>query len=51
MKRVNESIIQRMCFVQNSLKSSVTTSLKDRDFGSTTRSLATDLENFWQTSQ
>ena len=43
------NIIQRMCLLPNSLQSSVTTSLKDRDFGSVTLGLATYFENFLQT--
>ena len=51
INRVNELIIHSMYLESNSLRSSITTSLKDCDFGNVILGLATDLLNFWQTLQ
>ena len=49
MDRVKESIIQRMYLQPSSLGSSVTTSLRDHDFGNINFGLAIDLLHFGQT--
>ena len=49
MNRVKESIIQRMYLQPSSLGSSVTTSLRDHDFGNINFGPAIDLLHFWQT--
>ena len=46
INHVKESIIHNMYLESNSLRYSVTTSLKDQDFGNVTLGLATNLLNF-----